>query len=105
MADLHKNPEPIADKLAHSGSGGAVTITVCFLALLGGLLLASSYWRESAQPAGLSPQFNVRVVGGPLPGVVVEPIHAAAGTMRLPVDPPTADVGQGPGAPAKAATR
>jgi hypothetical protein len=82
-----------------------VTITVCLLALLGGLLFVGGYWNESVQPAASSPRFNVRVVGGPLPGVLVEPIHAAVGTMRLPVDPPSADVSQGLGTPAKAATR
>jgi hypothetical protein len=105
MPEFRANPEPFADKRANFGAMGAATITVCFLALLFSLLFASGYWDESAKQANSSPQFKVRVVGGPLPGIVVEPVQAVAGTMRLPVDPPTADASQGFGAPAKAMAR
>ena len=105
MAEFRANPEPVADKRAHFGATVAVTITVCFLALLLGLLFASGYWNERVNQANSSPQFNAKVVGGRLPGVVVEPIQAVAGTMKLPVDPPTADVSQGFGTSAKAMTR
>ena len=95
MAHSRENTEPNADKRANFGARGVASISACFLALLFGLLFASGYWNESAKQGDSSPRFNVRVVGGRLPGVVVEPVHAVAGTMRLPVDPPTADVSRG----------
>jgi hypothetical protein len=105
MAEFRSNPEPIANKRANFGARCVVSFTVCFLALLFGFLFASGYWNESAKRADSSPQFDVRVVGGRLPGVVVEPIHAATGTMKLPVGPPAAGVSQEFGATAKAMTR
>jgi hypothetical protein len=105
MPEFRANPEPNADKRVKFGALGVVSITACFLALLFGLLFASGYWNESAKRADSSPQFDVRVVGGRLPGVVVEPIHAAAGTMKLPVDPPAAGVSREFGATAEAMAR
>lgn len=105
MAEFRVKPEPNADKRANFGARGVVSITGCFLALLFGLLFASGYWNENARRTDTSPRINVRVVGAPLPGVVVEQVQAGAGTMKLPVDPPTADVGQEFGSAAKAMTR
>ena len=95
MAEFRVKPEPNADKRAKFGARGVVSITGGFLALLFGLLFASGYWNENARRTDTSPRINVRVVGAPLPGVVVEQVQAGAGTMKLPVDPPTADVSRG----------
>ena len=105
MAEYRVKPESIADKRANFGARGVVSITGCFLALLFGLLFASGFWNESARQTETSPRFNVRVLGEPLPRVVVEPVQSSAGTMKLPVGSPTAAVGQEFGSAAEAMTR
>jgi hypothetical protein len=105
MAKSRANREPTADKRVNFGAWGVVSIASLFLTLLFGLLFASGYWNESAKRADSTPQFYVKVVGGRLPGVVVEPIRAGTVTMTLPVDPPSADVNRGFAKPAKTMTR
>ena len=92
MAEYSTSPEPIADRRGIMGAGRSVAIVAAFFVLLAILLLACGFWSVNAKQASSSPQFNVKVVGGRLPGVVIESKAVGAGTMKTPVDLPTVGV-------------
>jgi hypothetical protein len=62
-------------------------LVVAFTIILGGLF-AYGLPSKGEKQASASHKFDVRIVGGPLPGIVVESKNVLAGTMRIPVDVP-----------------
>lgn len=86
MAEHLASPEPNAASSVKQVAVSSVAIVGIFFALLFGLLFACGLWSANATEGSSAPQLSVKVVGGGLPGVVVESKKGAAGTMKTPAD-------------------
>lgn len=80
MAEYLPDTAPNRGKIPRNFVLSAAVGVAMFFVLLFALLFACGLWSPGAEQASAAPQFNVRVVGGALPGVVVEQETLAAKT-------------------------
>ena len=81
MVDYRASSDPIRSDKLKSGAGRLVGIVVLFVALLASLLFVSGFWNPRPTNAALPPA---------APSIAAVAKDSDAGTMKLPVDPPSA---------------